>query len=81
MKFGQNITWEIFLLKNHVQNEAGRLVSDLFLLFKKALFKVKASGQHLNFNILGSHQLGHTIKINCRKFQTADPEIGSILIF
>ena len=29
-----------------------RLVPDLFLLFKKALYKVKASGQHLSFNMV-----------------------------
>ena len=29
---------------NHAGNEVGRLVSDLFLFFKKALHKVKASG-------------------------------------
>ena len=28
-----------------------RLVLELFLVFRKALYKVKASGQHLSFNI------------------------------
>ena len=38
MKFGQLIiTWEIFFLKNHVENEAERLVPDLVFLKKKAL--------------------------------------------
>ena len=32
--------------------EARRPVSDLFLLFKKALYKVKASGKHFKFNII-----------------------------
>ena len=36
----QNIT-ESF----HVENEAGRLVPDLFLFFRKALYQAKASGQ------------------------------------
>ena len=39
MKFGQSIEYtkvNIFL-KNHAQNEAERLVPDLFLFFKKAL--------------------------------------------
>ena len=37
--------------KNHAENEAGRLVPDLFLIFKKALHEVKASGLRLRFNI------------------------------
>ena len=58
MKFGQLIeynkrnifhqkscrTKEIFSFKSHSKKETGRLVPDLFLLFKKALYKVKASG-------------------------------------
>ena len=35
MKFGE-LTKEIFFFKNYVENEAGRLVSDLFLFFEKA---------------------------------------------
>ena len=31
-------------LKNHAENKAGRLVPDIFLLFKKVLFDVKVSG-------------------------------------
>ena len=42
---------EIFLFKTHVKNEAGRLVSDLFLFFKKTLYEVKASGLQLSFKI------------------------------
>ena len=38
--------------KNYAENEAGRLVPDLFLFFKNALFKVKTSGHDLSFNIL-----------------------------
>ena len=45
------MTRKIFFFKHHVENEAGRLVSDLFLFFKKALFQVKASGLQLSFNI------------------------------
>ena len=37
--------------KNYPENEAGTLFPDLFLLFKKALCKVKAGDQHLSFNI------------------------------
>ena len=47
-----NISRELFFFKNHAQNEVGRLVLDLFLLFKKALNEVKASGlQVICFNI------------------------------
>ena len=53
MKIGQLIkkTCEILSFKNHAENEAVRLVQDLFLLFKKALHNVKTSRQHLSFNI------------------------------
>ena len=46
MKFGQvlNITREIFFFKTHAENEAMRLVLDLFLFLKKALCEVKTSG-------------------------------------
>ena len=36
-------TREIFFFKNHAEDEAGRLVPDLFLFFKKALYEIKAS--------------------------------------
>ena len=47
---------DIFV-KNHAENEMGRLVPDLFFFFKKkikikALYKIKPNGQHLNFNIV-----------------------------
>ena len=40
MKFGQliNIPRETFLWKNYAENEAGKLVPDHFLFFKKALY-------------------------------------------
>ena len=47
------------------------------MFFEKALYEVKASGQHPSF---GSPRLGHTIKANCIKLQTVDPEICSILL-
>ena len=43
------MTKKIFFFKNYAENEAGRLVSDLFL--KKALFEVKASSLQYSFNI------------------------------
>ena len=41
----------MFFFKNNAENEVGRLVPDLILLFKKALYEVKASGLQLSFNI------------------------------
>ena len=46
------MTREKFSFKNHVENEAGRLVPDLFLIFQKALYKVNASGLQRSFNQL-----------------------------
>ena len=45
MKFGQLIEYkENFFLENHEENEAARLVPDLFFFFKKkALYELKAS--------------------------------------
>ena len=51
MKFGQIIKRQKYLSSKIRQNEAGRLVPDLFLLFKKALYEEKASRQHLSFDI------------------------------
>ena len=41
----------MFFSKSHAENEAGRLVPDLFLFFRKALYEVKASGLELSFSI------------------------------
>ena len=41
----------IVFLKNHAENEAGRLFPDFLLFFKKALHKVNASDLQLGFNI------------------------------
>ena len=43
-------TIEMFFFKNYAENEAGRLVLDLFLFLIK-LNKVKAIGLQLSFNI------------------------------
>ena len=52
IKFGLLIYRENNLFfKIHVENEVGRLVPELLLFFKKALYKVKSSGQHLSVNI------------------------------
>ena len=54
MEFGQVIEYkkETYFFKNHAKNEAGRLVPDLFLYFKKALYKVKIKGLQLSFNTI-----------------------------
>ena len=38
-------------LKNYAENEAWRLVTDLFLFFKKGLYEIKPSSLQLSFNI------------------------------
>ena len=40
---------ENILHKYHAENEVERLATDPFLFFKKALYKLKASDQHLSF--------------------------------
>ena len=55
MKYGQVIEHNNkrnIIPENHAENEVGRLVADRFLCFKKALYKVKASGLQLNFSII-----------------------------
>ena len=47
-----------------MENEARRLVLDVFLFFKKALYEVKVSGLQLSFNILGKPSAWHTIQTN-----------------
>ena len=42
----------MILLKYHAQNEAGRIVTDLSLFLKKALYQVKTRGLQLSFNIV-----------------------------
>ena len=71
-----------FFFKNYAENEAGRLVPDLFLFFKKSFYEVKANGLQLSFNIVRQPLTCHIIKTNCIKLQTIDPaiEISSILI-
>ena len=56
MKLGQLIEYN---LKNiYAKNEAGRLVRDLFLFFKKAKYEVQESGLQLSFSMFNSPQLG-----------------------
>ena len=53
IKFGQliDIMRAIFFFTTHTENESGRLFPDVFLLFKKDIYEVKASGLQLNFSI------------------------------
>ena len=53
MKFGQLIesTIDVFFFKNHAENEARRIVLDLFSFVWKT-YEVKANGLELSFNIL-----------------------------
>ena len=41
----------IFFFKHHAENEPKKLLPDIFLFFKKALYEIKASGLDLSFNI------------------------------
>ena len=45
------MTRQIFLFKDHAENEAGKLLPDCFLFSKKALYLVKGSGFQLDFTI------------------------------
>ena len=69
----------MFSLKNNAENDAGRLVSELFLFLKKVLYEVKVSGLQLSFNIYISPSNWHTIKSNCISLWNIDLEIWSIL--
>ena len=52
MKFGQLLEYnKIFFFRIYAQTVVGRLVSDLFLFFRKTLWEVKASALSLSFNI------------------------------
>ena len=54
MKFGHLVNCKvrnIFLKKLYKEDQFQRLVPDLFFIFEKAFYKVKASGLHLTFNI------------------------------
>ena len=42
---------------NHTESNTGKLVSDLFLFFKKTLYKVSSSGLQLSFNIFDNPKL------------------------
>ena len=80
---------EIFFFKNYAENEARGLAPELFLFLKKVFCKIKTSGRHLSFNIIGRSRQIKTkqliqryaqffifkIKANLITFQTVDQEI------
>ena len=83
MNFGQLIEYfkiNIFLKKLY-RKEVGKLVPDHFLLFKKALYQLKASGLQLDFTIFQQSSYQDSIKTNCSKLYITDLEICSILVF
>ena len=83
MKFRQLIDHpkrNIFI-ENYAENEAGKLVPDPFLFFKKAVYQVKARCLQLDFTIFRQPSTQNTIETNCLKIYAIDPEICSILIF
>ena len=59
------------------ENEAGILVPDLLLYFKKALSKAKAISQHLSFQVFWWTSTQNKNKFIT--FHSADPEICSTL--
>ena len=59
MNFVQSIRYN---KRNVFFKKSSRLVPDLFLFFKKALYEIKASGPHLSFNIFGYTLTWHTTK-------------------
>ena len=54
----------MFFFENHKENEAGRLVPDLFLFFKKALYEVKANVCSLVLMTFNSAEPGKQLKQN-----------------
>ena len=71
----------MYFFENYVENEAGRLFSNLYLFSKKAQYEVKSSDMQLSLNIFRQPSTWHKIKTNCIKLKTIAPEIYSILIF
>ena len=51
MLFYYHLLLSIIIFKNHAENKAGRLVTDLFLFCKKSLYDEKSSGLQPSFNM------------------------------
>ena len=43
---------KLFVFKNHAENGSKKLVRDLFLFFKKALYEIKSSGLQFSFQYI-----------------------------
>ena len=65
-------------MKYYAENGAERLVPDLFLFLKNALYEVKASGLQRSSNL---YRIALAHNKNEIKLQTIRPEIFSILFF
>ena len=78
MKFSQLIEYNVtnIFLEQIAENEAGRLDAHLFVFCffkkKKALYKVKQLISTLISIYFSTPRLGHTIDVNCIKFQTVE---------
>ena len=64
----------MFFFKTHPYNETKRLVSDYFLLFKKALYQAKQLVGILVLIYFERTRLRHTIKTNYIIFHAVGPE-------
>ena len=83
MKFGlliENHKINIFLQKSCKKRGTDTSSRPLSVL-DKALYKADSSYLQLSFNIFRQLLTWHTIKSNCIKLQTIDPEISLSLIF
>ena len=82
-KLGQLIEYTMrnLCFKNDVENMEERLVLDLALVCKRALYKAKASGQQPSLNISWQTSTWTHDKNKFIKFQTVVTELCSILIF
>ena len=75
--------WNSWFFGSHEENVAEGLIPDLFFVFFK-FFYMKYKQVVIKYLVsvcFVSPRLGDTMKTNCTKFQTVDPEICSISIF
>ena len=64
MKLGQLIEYRKIntFFKSYPEDQAGKIVPDLFLFFKKVQYELKAGGLQLSFNIFQQTSTWHRIK-------------------
>ena len=60
----QAMEFGLVISKYHAENETRKLVPNLFLFFKKALYEIKASGLELSFIIFRQLSIWQKIKTN-----------------